>query len=136
MNMNDGVEHEKEFRCLIVEDNINLAEIMTIFFERNGIVSDTAENGQQGLKIYLDNQSGYDVIFLDLQMPVMDGYELARLIRESGSMVSIVAMSGTYAGVAENGGFNFFLKKPFEMRRLAEIINEVKEMDEPDKPCW
>ena len=129
MNMNDGVEHMKEFRCLIVEDNIHAAEIMTIFFKRNGIASDTAENGQLGLQMYLDKPSEYDVIFLDLQMPVMDGYEVVRRIRESGSTIPIVAMSGSYAGVAENGGFDFFLKKPFEMRRLAEIINDVKQMN-------
>ena len=105
---------------------------MTIFFERNGFVSEAAENGQIGLQIYLEKPSEYDVIFLDLQMPVMDGYEMAKRIRESGafnsSTIPIVAMSGTYTGIsADGGGFNYFLKKPFEMRHVAEIIKEVKQ---------
>jgi len=121
---------KSEFRCLIVDDNIHAAEIMTIFFERTGIISETAENGQEGLQMYLDKPSEYDVIFLDLQMPEMDGYKMAKRVRESGVFnsrtIPLVAMSGTYTGVLESDGFNYFLKKPFEMRRLTEIINEVK----------
>ena len=121
-------------KCLIVDDNIQAAEIMTIFFERNGIVAETAENGQIGLQMYLDKPSEYDVIFLDLQMPVMDGYEMAKRIRESGVLnsktIPIVAMSGTYTGdMAESGRFSYFLKKPFEMRCLTEIINDVKQIN-------
>ena len=122
---------QNEFKCLIVEDNIHAAEIMTIFFERNEIVSDTAENGQAGFQMYFDKPSEYDMIFIDLQMPVMDGYEMAKQIRESGvaksNTIPIVAMSGTNTGnVTGNGGFDYFLKKPFELRCLAEIIEEVK----------
>jgi len=130
MDISNGIYHGRDFRCLIIEDNIQAAEIMTIFFERNGIASKTAENGQAGLQMYLDNPLDYDVIFLDLQMPKMDGYKVAKRIRESGiprsSTIPIVAMSGTYTGVAENSGFDYFLKKPFEMRRLAEIMKELR----------
>jgi CheY-like chemotaxis protein len=126
--MNSNSSHEGGFRCLIVEDNMQAAEIMAIFFERNGIASDTAENGREGLQMYFDKPSEYDMIFLDLQMPVMNGYEMARRIRESGGTIPIVAMSGTNTGdIAKQTGFDYFLKKPFEMRCLTEIINDVKE---------
>ena len=117
-------------RCLIVEDNIPAAEIMAIFFERNGIISETAENGQIGLQMYLGKPLGDDVIFLDLQMPVMDGYEMAKRVRESGTptagTIPIVAMSGTYT-VDDSGKrlINYFLKKPFKIHSLTEVINEV-----------
>jgi len=132
VNHDDDVDRERSFRCLIVEDNINAAEIMTIFFERNGIVSETAGNGQLGLQMYFDKPSEYDVIFLDLQMPLMNGFEMAKRIRESGvsksRTIPIVAMSGTYAeNMIEGGGFSYFLKKPFTMRCLAEIIEEIKQ---------
>jgi len=91
-----------------------------------------AENGQVGLQMYFNKPTEYDVIFLDLQMPVMDGYEMAKRIRESkvlkSDTIPLVAMSGTYTSdIAGKGGFNYFLKKPFEMRYLTEIINEVKQ---------
>ena len=120
-------------KCLIVDDNIHAAEIMTLFFERNGIISETAENGQVGLKMYFDKPLEYDVIFLDLQMPVMNGYEMAQQIRESGVLnsntVPIVAMSGTYTGdITGSGEFDYFLKKPFKLRCLTEIIKEVNQI--------
>ena len=134
MGNNNSISGNRELRCLIVEDNAQAAEIMTIFFERNGIDSKTAENGQAGLQMYLDNPSEYDVIFLDLQMPVMDGYEMAKRVRESSaensSEIPIVAMSGTFTGVAAGSGFNYFLKKPFEMRCLIEIIDELKQVND------
>jgi CheY-like chemotaxis protein len=131
MNTNDSEYGGNIFRCLIVDDNLQAAEIITIFFERNGIISETAENGFEGLKMYLNNPSAYDVIFLDLQMPVMNGFEMAEQIRKCGAVnagtIPIVAMSGTYTGdITGKGEFNYFLKKPFEMRRLLDIINEIK----------
>lgn len=117
-------------RCLIVEDNAAAAEIMTIFFQRNGILSTSAENGQIGLQLFLDAPADYDVIFVDLQMPVMDGYEMARRIRESGRdtaiTVPIVAMSGTNTGdVVSRGSFDCFLKKPFELNALLNVLDEI-----------
>jgi CheY-like chemotaxis protein len=121
---------KKNFRCLIIEDNANAAEIMSIFFERNGIASDTAGNGQAGLQMYFDEPLKYDIVFLDLQMPVMDGFEVAKRVRKSGmpnaGTIPIAAMSGTItSGVTKGGAFNYFLKKPFQMRCLTEIINET-----------
>ncbi len=126
----DKGNNENEIKCLIVEDNISAAEIMTIFFKRNGIKSDFAENGEIGLKMYLDAPELYDVIFLDLQMPVMDGYEMAKQIRESNvstaSSIPIVAMSGTNTGdIAGRCGFSFFLRKPFELKSLLGVLDEV-----------
>ena len=130
MHNDENTVKKNIFRCLIVDDNIQAAEIMTIFFERNGIISEAAENGQKGLQMYLDKPLEYDLILLDLQMPEMDGYEMAKRVRKSSVFnshtIPIVAMSGTYTGVLESDGFNYFLKKPFEMCRLTEIINEVK----------
>ena len=129
MNNNDS-KHKNGLCCLIVEDNIPAAEIMTIFFERNGIISETAENGQIGLQMYLEKPLKYDVIFLDLEMPVMNGYEMAKRVRESGTPTSgtipLAAMSGTYtADVMGEGIFNYFLKKPFKIHCLTGIINEL-----------
>jgi len=135
--MNNDDAKQNGLRCLIVEDNIPAAEIMAIFFERNGIISETAENGQIGLQMYLGKPLGYDVIFLDLQMPVMDGYEMAKQVRESGTptagTIPIVAMSGTYTvGDAGNRLFNYFLRKPFKVHCLTEVINEVMQINKTE----
>ncbi len=117
-------------KCLVIEDNFFAADIMTIFFRKNGIECDTAENGQIGLGKYLQAPEMYDVIFCDLQMPVMDGCEVVRCIRQSGmpsaETIPIVAMSGSITGdVVSKEGFDYFLKKPFELQILLRTITEV-----------
>lgn len=116
-------------RCLIIEDNIPAAELMKLYLKRHDVLSDIATDGQIGLKMFLDDPSMYHIVFLDIQMPVMDGYEVARRIRESGTenaaKILIVAMSGSYTtDVSANSNFNIFLKKPFEFRFLYGIIND------------
>ncbi len=131
--MNGNAKHPQQptaLRCLIIEDNLPAAEIMTIFFQRNGILCETAENGQIGLQMYWQDPSRYDVVFMDLQMPVMDGYEVAKQIRSSQTptalTIPLVAMSGTNTGdVVGRGGFNYFLKKPFELRCLLNVLDEL-----------
>ncbi len=127
MNMSNNCRNN---RCLIVEDNSFAAEIMAIFFDRNGIDCEIAENGQIGLQKFLQNPKLYDVIFLDLQMPIMDGYEMTKHIRKSGlataASIPIVAMSGTITGDwTGEESFNYFLKKPFELSCLLGVISEV-----------
>lgn len=117
-------------RCLIVEDNYFAADIMSIFLQRNGIGCEIAKNGEIGLHMYLEDTLRYHVIFCDLQMPVMSGYEMMQRIRSSGLSTSltipIVAMSGTIIGDAvDKGGFNYFLKKPFELKSLTEVIDKA-----------
>lgn len=120
----------KCLKCLIVEDNFFVADIMSIYLQRNHIDCDIAENGEVGLNMYLLNPLQYNLIFCDLQMPVMDGYEMTKRIRSCGLStaltIPIVAMSGTIAGddMRENS-FNFFLKKPFELGFLSGVIDEV-----------
>ena len=126
----NNINNKNKLHCLIVEDNIQAAEILAIFFKRNGISFETAENGETGLKMYLENPLKYNLIFLDLEMPVMNGYEMAKRIRESdmpmSNKIPIIVMSGTYTNVeSEEGLFNYFIKKPFKISCLINIINEV-----------
>ncbi len=123
-------DQDVKCRCLIVEDNYFAADVMSIYFKRNNIDCVIAENGQVGLQLYLEDPRRYDVIFLDLQMPVMDGYEMTKQLRNSGTenamTVPIVAMSGTITGDrVEKDGFSYFLRKPFELKCLLDVIAEV-----------
>lgn len=123
--------------CLIIEDNIPAAELMKIYLNRQGILSEIAPDGQIGLKMFLSDPLKYRIVFLDIQMPIMDGYEVAKKIRESGaanaSSIPIVAISGTTTGdVLAHGNFSFFLRKPFEFRSLDAILCKFLEIDAND----
>ncbi len=126
----DELLAKKGLMCLVAEDNYYASDIMSIFFQRNGIGCEIAENGEIGLQMYLQNPEKYHVIFCDLQMPVMDGYEMTERIRKSGlstaMTVPIVAMSGTITGeVVSEESFSYLLKKPFELSRLLAAIDEL-----------
>jgi len=133
--------HEKEIprvsckgkRFLVVEDNeINqiVAESMLSEF---GATIEFANNGLEGVDTYLANPDRYDAIFMDIQMPVMDGFEATRLIRKSATQgaktVPIIAMSAnvfredvdkTFAA-----GMNAFIGKPLEPDQVAKALFET-----------
>ena len=103
---------------------------MSLFFEKNNISSATAENGRDGLQMFCSDPLGYDAIFMDLQMPVMDGYETTKHIRESGAenakTVPIIAMSGTnWCITPGRDGFDYFMRKPFKMADLMGVLEDM-----------
>ena len=100
---------------LIVEDTVVNIMVATKFLEKWGMVVDSVENGF--LAVEKVRQNTYDIILMDLQMPVMDGYEATRLIRSAGIRTPIIAL--TAAAVTEvveriqQVGMNAYVTKPF-----------------------
>ncbi len=127
---------------LIVEDvEINREyekEMLDNFF---GITCDTAENGEIAVQKAKDNH--YDAILMDMRMPVMDGLEATRRIRDFNKDVPIICMSANVYKedklAAENSGMNDFIEKPLdkqdiEAKLLKLINNEFKrELSKKDK---
>ena len=96
-----------------------LAETM---LEKWKVQVDSASDGAQAVQMALGNS--YDMILMDLQMPVMDGFEASRRLREIGISVPILALSA--ASVAEvrqravAHGMNDFIGKPFQQMDLHD----------------
>ncbi|MDR1581483.1 MAG: response regulator [Synergistaceae bacterium] len=84
-------------RVLLAEDVDINREIVLTLLEPTNIAIDCAENGAEALRLFSENPERYDMIFMDVQMPEMDGYEATRRIRASGSRrakeIPIVAMT-------------------------------------------
>ena len=116
---------------LAAEDNESNAEIITELLKTEGITCDIAENGKEAVERFTKAEPGYyDMIFMDIQMPVMDGYEATRCIRESGhpdaKTVPIVAMTA-YAFEEDvrralEAGMNAHTAKPVNMEKLKELM--------------
>lgn len=123
-----GAEGKKP-RILLVEDNevnrIFFVEIMSIL----GLNCDLAENGEQAIKAIQDHS--YDIVFMDCQMPTMDGYEATRQIRniEGNNNHTIIIAVTAYAmkGDAEKcleAGMDDYLSKPLSVDKIKALINK------------
>ena len=81
---------------------------------------DVAENGQIGVNKF--NTNKYDVILMDLSMPVMDGYEATAIIRQSDKLIPIIALTASasfgYLDRALQIGINEYIIKPFNPKEL------------------
>ena len=112
-------------KILLVEDveinRIYEVEMLKNFF---GIVCDTAENGLVALNKAKEKE--YDLILMDMRMPVMDGLEATQKIREFNSHVPIVCMSANVYKedkmAAEESGMNDFIEKPLERKDIENTL--------------
>ncbi|WP_300810030.1 response regulator, partial [uncultured Acetatifactor sp.] len=125
---------------LLVEDNELNQEIALEMLSCNGVHAEVADNGAMALEKFQASPEGYyDLIFMDVQMPVMNGYEatmhIRTLPRADAEKVWIVAMTANAfvedIRTAREAGMNEHLAKPVSMERLQEILHrQLKETDE------
>ena len=125
---------------LLVEDNELNQEIALEMLSCNGVQAEVAGNGAMALEKFTASPEGYyDLIFMDVQMPVMNGYEatmhIRTLPRADAEKVWIVAMTANAfvedIRTAREAGMNEHLAKPVSMERLQEILHrQLKETDE------
>ncbi|MES2823516.1 MAG: CHASE3 domain-containing protein [Pseudomonadota bacterium] len=116
----------KNVRVLLVEDNEFNQIVARDLLEHLGAIVDLVENGQSAVDVLLSNVKHYDVILMDVQMPVMDGFTATRIIRQSNIHTPIIAMT---AGVTEferescmESGMNDLIAKPIEVEKMLSTI--------------
>jgi signal transduction histidine kinase/CheY-like chemotaxis protein len=126
----------KNVRVLVCEDNLINQEVAVGVLNQFGVEAVTADNGRAGLE-KLFREGPFDVVMMDLQMPVMDGYEAARAIRAEGLTLPIISLSAdAMAEVMEKckeAGMNDNITKPIEIDQfyatLRKWIPEEKHID-------
>ncbi|MGE4318602.1 MAG: ATP-binding protein [Deferribacterales bacterium] len=138
LNQNRPGEFSLNISALLVEDN-KINQMVALDIMRSaGINTTLAENGKEALEIMEDEEraSTFDIILMDLQMPVMDGLDAARAIKKLPHCKDAVIIALTADAVAERrtaaitAGMNDFLPKPFTRKDLKNIIQ--KWIPQPD----
>ena len=134
-----GAEAESEMtftgkRLLLVEDNAINMEIASMLLTQAGFTVEWAENGKVALdKVSASQPGDYDAILMDIQMPVMDGYEATRAIRalEDPALAGIPILAMTANAfkedeqAAERAGMQGHIAKPIDLQKMLETIRRV-----------
>ena len=120
----------RNVRILLVEDNKVNKMVALGILGKLGFSADTADNGRQAIDML--EAASYDIVFMDVQMPVMDGFEATGAIRlieaDSGCHVPIIAMTANaMKGDREKclqGGMDDYISKPISPRKLAKALEK------------
>ena len=122
----------KDKRVLLCEDNEMNSQIAVRVLEKKGMIVECAPDGQAGLEKFNNSDEGYyDVILMDVRMPVMDGLEATKFIRNLERMdskkVPIIAMSANThkkdIETALKAGMSTHIGKPFDIKELYKVIS-------------
>ena len=116
------------FNILLFEDNKTNQFIAQSILEQSGYTVKIVENGLIGLDEFKQNPKIYDIILMDLHMPVMNGFEATIELRKLDKNIPIIAMSAdAISGIDEQCrevGINNFITKPFDPATLALKVYE------------
>jgi CheY-like chemotaxis protein len=122
----DYQRHENVRRVLIIDDNVDAASLLSMFVIAYGHQAEVANNGRTGLQIAQDFHP--DIVFLDIGMPEMSGYEVAVALRQLPALahVYIAAVTGwndasTCAQVI-SAGFDLHLTKPAAVESILDVL--------------
>jgi len=112
-------------RILIAEDNVTNREVALAQLRKLGYIAHAVTNGVEAIEAL--DQGGYDLVLMDCEMPVMDGYHATRHIRASSNrQIPIIAMTANaMLGDADKclrAGMNDFLSKPVDLESLAQVL--------------
>ena len=127
----EGVAEFAGKRLLLAEDNELNREIACMLLSKYGFVIDTAENGQEAVDLVAASAPDYyDLVLMDIQMPVMDGHEATRKIRSLENKVlakvPVVAMTANAFDedrkAAKECGMNGFISKPINMQEVVQAL--------------
>lgn len=109
---------------LLAEDQADLRELMQRYLEKHGAKVTTCVDGAETVAEAM--RASYDVILMDIQMPVMDGYQATRLLRERGYEKPVVALTAHASAMDRQKcydvGCNFYLSKPVNITYLLDVL--------------
>lgn len=122
-------------KILVIEDQNELRKLVKNFLEDYGYVVDEAEDGEEGY--HKINMNSYDCLILDLNLPKLDGVEIARKVRKEGSGIPIImltARSEIYDKIEGfDNGADDYITKPFDMKELLARVEAVLRRSQKDQ---
>jgi len=121
-------------KALIIEDDGNIAELLRLYLEKDGFSVIIASDGGTGVRFALSENP--DIILLDIMLPILDGWQVCRKVRETSRVpiIMLTAKGETFDKI--NGldiGADDYVVKPFEVKELLARIHAVMRRTEPEE---
>lgn len=107
-------------RVMIVDDHSDTVEAMETLLQLWGYIVRSAQRGQEALEVAREFEP--DCAIIDLHLPDLSGYDVARTLRERGTPVTLIALSGDQASSRVAGGFDRHVQKPISAAALHHLI--------------
>lgn len=124
----DKIKKLKDLKLLFVEDEEDLVNIITDTLIKLEVNFLTASNGEEALKI-LDENSDISVIVTDINMPIMNGIDMIKEIRNRDIKIPIIIMSAhteiDYFNKAKDLGIDNYLLKPFDFMKFIDLVTDM-----------
>ncbi len=131
-------------RVLLAEDGLDNQRLISFILNKSGVEVTIANNGQEAFDMAIESETNadqrFDVVLMDMQMPVLDGYHATRKLREHGYRLTIIAltahaMSGDREKCLEFG-CNEFATKPIDRKRLLSLVEEFSQMTDSESEFY
>ena len=126
ISLRDKISSLEGSQILLVEDNILNQKIITGILKPSGINIDIASDGLEGINKFKSKKDQYELILMDIQMPIMNGYEATKIIRDIDKNIPIISFT---ANVSDEDilyskilGMNDYLTKPIDVEKLFTIL--------------
>jgi len=119
--------HGENKKVLVVDDDMAVRDFLHRFLSKEGFLVKLVMSGESAIKVLKEND--FDVVFLDVRMPFVDGIMVYKEVKKGGPDLKFVLMSG-YAvedlikDILSQDNV-FYIKKPFDIEQLKEIISKI-----------
>lgn len=127
--MQDKIIELRKLKLLFVEDEDDLINIITDTLTKLQANFLTAKNGEEALSV-LENNSDVDAVITDINMPIMNGLEMIKILKDKTPKLPIIIMSAhtetEYIEKAKELGVNNYLLKPFDFIKFIELITNME----------
>ncbi len=124
--MNDYIDLKNRInasKVLLVEDEKIILQEERLFFRKFFSTVDTARNGAEGVDKF--EKGDYEIIFSDVKMPVMNGWEMSEKIRKINPNVFVVMISASQDHNDDKHQYDLYLKKPLSFKVMIYVIKEI-----------
>ena len=123
------VDIGKNMKLLMIEDNTSVSEMMGMFYKKEKWDVTNAYDGEEGLKLFNENAQTWDAVILDLNLPKVDGMQVAMKIREVSAEVSLIMLTARDSDSDQVLGFDVgaddYVTKPFSPITLIARIKAI-----------